>query len=503
MNLSQTLESNSKKYSQRPAIIFKNEPISFRQLTENSFRLASSLINLGIKKGDKVAIYLSNCPEYIYAYLATWCIGATAVPLDFMLTSDEIVSCLSHSQSKLLIARLKPGISLEEIKRKVPTLKHISTLKEKEGFLPLKNLLEKRGGQVPSADIPDKDYASIFYTSGSTGKPKGVLCNYAQIGAPHQAMVHFTGLNDKDITLCGALPFSHLGGLVFIQSILFLGTTMVLMDRFIPSEFLNNIQKFKVTNFWLVPSMYYAILHLKEFETFDLSSLKWIVVFGAPSSVEQLRRFHQFCPNAKFINGWGMTETQGPSITNSHRPEKLSSIGISVPWIEVKVFDQDDKELIPGQIGEIVVRSWVVTDGYYKDPELTTEVKRNGWFHTGDLGRFDAEGDLYIMGRKREMIKVAGEIVFEPEVESAIHKHPEVAEVAVIGVPDELRGEVPRALVALKKDSKLTEEGLRYFCKEHLAHFKIPHYFEFRDSLPKNRSGKVDKESLRDSKVNK
>ena len=316
-------------------------------------------------------------------------------------------------------------------------------------------------------------------------------------------MAHFTGLNQQDISLCGALPFSHLGGLVFIQSTVFLGTSMVLMDRFIPSEFLDNIQKFKVTNFWLVPSMYYAILHLKEFETFDLSTLKWIVVFGAPSSVEQLRRFHQFCPNAKFINGWGMTETQGPSITNSHRLEKLGSIGVSAPWIEVKVFDQDDKELACGKIGEIVVRSWVVTDGYYKDPELTAQVKRNGWFHTGDLGKFDEQGDLYIMGRKREMIKVAGEIVFEPEVESVMHKHPEVSEVAVIGVSDELRGEVPKALIALKQDSRLSEDDLRYFCKEHLAHFKIPHYFEFRDSLPKNRSGKDDKELLRDSKLKK
>lgn len=498
MDISRILESNSRKYADQPAIIFKGQPISFRQLTRSSFRLASSLLDLGIKKGDKVETYLPNCPEYVYAYLALWCIGATAVPLDFMLTINELTSCLGHSESKLLIARSKPNLSLEQIREKIPSLKDIVTLDKREGFLFFSQLLDKGTEQIPYSDIPDKDYASIFYTSGTTGRPKGVICNYAQIGAPHLAMFHFTGLNDKDITLCGALPFSHLGGLVFIQSCIFLGTPMVLMDRFIPLEFLNNIQKFKVTNFWLVPSMYYAILHLKEFETFDLSSLRWIVVFGAPSSVEQLRRFHRFCPKATFINGWGMTETQGPAITNSYRPEKLGSIGIPVPWIEVKVFNQDDKELAPGQVGEIAVRSWVVTEGYYRDPNLTAQVKRNGWFYTGDLGKFDDQGDLYIMGRKREMIKVAGEIVFEPEVESAIHKHPEVAEVAVVGVPDELRGEVPKAFVTLKKASKLSEEQLRYFCKGHLAHFKIPHYFEFRDSLPKNRSGKIDKERLRE-----
>jgi long-chain acyl-CoA synthetase len=243
--------------------------------------------------------------------------------------------------------------------------------------------------------------------------------------------------------------------------------------------------------------MYYAILQLKEFEGFDLSSLQWIDSFGAPSSADQLRRFHQYCPQAVFFNGWGMTETQGPTVVTPRDSKKIESIGVPAPWVEIKIFDENDQELSSGSIGEIAVRSWIVTDGYYKDTEATAKAMRNGWFHTGDLGRFDKDGYLYIVGRKKEMIKVAGEIVFEPEVESAIHKHPEVAEVAVIGVADELRGEVPKAFVALKPESKVTEEELRYFCRQHLAHFKIPHYFEFTDVLPKNRVGKIDKEILR------
>jgi acyl-CoA synthetase (AMP-forming)/AMP-acid ligase II len=309
-------------------------------------------------------------------------------------------------------------------------------------------------------------------------------------------MAHYVDLGKKDIALC-ALPFAHLGGLVFIQGVVFLGATIILMERFIPLDFLRNIQNYKVNCLWLVPSMYYAILQLKEFETFDLSSLEWIVSFGAPSSADQLRRFHKYCPQADLINGWGMTETQGPSIVLPRGSDKVESVGLPVPWLEVKIFDNNDKEVPIGQIGEIVVRSWAVTDGYYRDPEATALAKRNGWFHTGDLGRFDEEGYLYIAGRKKEMIKVSGEIVFEPEVESAIHKHPEVAEVAVVGMPDKLRGEVPKAFVVLKAGSKITEEELRYFCREHLAHFKIPHYFEFSALLPKNRAGKVDKEKLK------
>ena len=272
---------------------------------------------------------------------------------------------------------------------------------------------------------------------------------------------------------------------------------MVLMERFVPVEFLKNIQNYKITCFWLVPSMYYAILQLKEFETYDLSSLRWIVSFGASSSPDALRRFNQYCPQAHFFNGWGLTETNAPTVVLPMGSKKIESIGRPAPWIEVKLFDDTDKEMPLGQVGEIVVRSWVVTDGYYKDPELTAQAIRNGWFHTGDLGRFDSEGDLYIVGRKKEMIKVAGEIVFEPEVEAVVHKHPDVSEVAVIGVLDKLRGEVPKAFVVLKEGKKVSEEDLRYFCREHLAHFKIPHYFEFRQALPKNRTGKIDKERLR------
>src|SRR3989338_3478495 len=243
--------------------------------------------------------------------------------------------------------------------------------------------------------------------------------------------------------------------------------------------------------------MYYALLQLKEFASFDLSSLSWIVTFGASSSPEALRRFHQFCPNAQLLNGWGLTETNAPTTVLPMGSNKIESVGRPPSWIEVKAVDDTDKELPVGQTGEVVVKSCVVTDGYYKDAQLTSETIRNGWFHSGDLGRFDSEGNLYIVGRKKEMIKVGGEIVFEPEVESVIYKHPDIAEAAVIGVTDKLRGEVPKAFIVLKENKSISEEDLRYFLRQHLAHFKIPHSFEFVSFLPKNRTGKIDKEQLR------
>lgn len=500
MNIAFQLETQCKKFPSRPAFFYKNQNISFCHLRDSTYQLANALNQLGLEKSDCVAVYLPNSPECIYSYLATWCLGVTCVPFDFILTEEELISCIRHAEAKVLIARSKPNVSLGFIKEKCPTVSHVIIAgEEKEDFLNFESFLGKGSKAFEPREIPDKDYACIFYTSGTTGKPKGVLCNYRQIGAPAQSMFYFSGLNDKDIALCAGLPFSHLGGLVFIQSMVFLGTTVLVMDRFIPLEVLKNIAQYKATVMWLVPSMFYAMLQLKEFESFDFSSLRWITSFGAPSSADQLRRFHSFCPNAEFLHGWGMTETQGPTIVTPFGSKKIESIGLPAPWVEAKVFDDNDQDLAVGKVGEIVVRSWIVTDGYYKDSEATALAKRNGWFHTGDLGRFDDEGYLYISGRKKEMIKVAGEIVFEPEVESAIHKHPEVAEVAVIGVPDKLRGEVPKAYVVLKPDSKINEEDLRYFSRQHLAHFKIPRSFEFRSELPKNRAGKIDKESLRKS----
>ena len=499
MNVVNLLESCAKEYGQSPAIVFRQAQISFAQLRDKVFSLSQSLLKLGVKPRDKVAIYLPSWPEYIYSYLATWSIGACAVPLDFMLTEDEIVSCLAHSEAKILITKHKANISFTNLKANLPPLKNIISCQSKdEESLSFEELLANGSNQPPKVEIKEKDHAIIFYTSGTTGKPKGVLINYAQLDAPPKSMAFFVNsdLSAKDTTLC-ALPFSHLGGLIYIQNMITFSLTMVLMERFVPLDFLKNVQNYKVNFFWIVPSMYYALLQLKEFETFDLSSLRWIVTFGASSSPDALRRFNQFCPRASLLNGWGLTETNAPTVVLPMGSKNIESVGRPAPWMEVKVFSDNDQEKPAGQTGEVVVKSWVVCDGYFKDEKLTQETIRNGWFHTGDLGKFDEQGFLYIVGRKKEMIKVGGEIVFEPEVEAGLQKHPDIAEAAVIGVADKLRGEVPKAFLVVKEGKNISEEDLRFFLRQHLAHFKIPHYFEFCTALPKNRTGKIDKERLR------
>lgn len=499
MNLVKVLKECAISYCAKPAIIFRQEQFSFAQLKDKVFSLGQGLLKLGVKPGDKVAIYLPNWPEYILSYLAIWSIGACSVPLDFMLTEDEILSCLSHCEAKILITKHKANISFTALKANLPLLENIISCQSKdEQSLSFEELIAAGPNLPPKVEIKEDTCAIIFYTSGTTGKPKGVLISYAQLDAPPKSMAFFVNsdLGSGDTALC-ALPFSHLGGLIYIQNTITFGLTLVLMERFMPLDFLRNIQNYKVNFFWIVPSMYYALLQLKEFETFDLSSLRWIVTFGASNSPEALRRFQQFCPRTHLLNGWGLTETNAPTVVLPMGSKNIESVGRPAPWIQVKIFSETDQELPVDSIGEVVVKSWVVTAGYFKDEVLTQATIRNGWFHTGDLGKFDAEGFLYIVGRIKEMIKVGGEIVFEPEVEASLQKHPDIAEVAVIGIADKLRGEVPKAFVVAKEGKTISAEDLRYFLRQHLAHFKIPHYFEFCPALPKNRVGKIDKEQLR------
>ncbi len=501
MDFVKLLEERADKLQDKPAVVFRDSPISFAQLKEASFKVATALSSLGVGKSDKLAIFLPNIPEYMFGFLGGFILRAVAVPLDFMLTEEELVNFINHSESKILIAQEKKGVDLSAIKNKCPSLKDIIILGETEqqGFISWGDLLKKTKS-LPQIDANESDYSSIFYTSGSTGHPKGVLLTYTHFNNPIECFEYFLHPSDKDGLICPGIPFSHLGGLDYMLLMLYFGVTMVLMERFQPLEFLKNIEKYKSTIFCIVPAMYVAILSLKEYDSFDLSSLRYAVVFGAPSSPVLLEKFHKACPNAYLLNGWGLTETAAP---NSFLPtgtdiKEVANTGKFMPGTEAKIVDEAGNALADEREGELWMRGRAIMAGYYKEPELTAEVMtQDGWFKTGDIVRRDKLGRHYIVGRIKEMIKVGGEIVFEPEVEAMLHRHPDIAEVAVVGVSDKLRGEVPKAFIALKEGKSPDEEGLRSFLREHLAHFKIPHHFEFTESLPKNRVGKIDKALLR------
>ncbi len=504
MNVYQILTDSARLFAQKPAIIFKDKQISFNDLKTNVLALARGLQALGLGSGKKIALYLPNCPEYVYSYLSSFLLGAVVIPLDYMLKGDELMACLSHAQAEFVIASPKPEIDWRAIQENIPSLKNIIPLGPdferlfQPGELNLDSRFRGNDSREGGNDIfsYENDPALIMYTSGTTGSPKGILLNYKHLQGSPQAMKYFVDLSQRDVKLC-AIPLSHIGGFIYIQNCIIFGITLVLMDRFHPLEFLKNIAAHKVTCFHIVPPMYTAMLTVKHIDAFDLSSLRWVVVFGAPHSPDILERFHRYCPNAKLLNGWGMTETCPPNTVTPLDNPKIESVGKPAPNCEIHIVDEQDKALPRGAVGEIVIRGWVVMQEYYKDPQATLTAKRGGWFHTGDLGRFDDEGFLYIVGRKKEMIKVAGQIVYAPEVEAALCKHEAVLEAAVIGIADDMRGESVKAYVVLKEGFNAGPLEIKYFAREHLANFKVPQTVEIRSALPKNRTGKIDKEQLK------
>ena len=507
MNVYQILTDSARLFAQKAAIIFKDKVITFSDLKANVLALARGLQALGLARGKKIALYLPNCPEYIYSYLSSFLLGAVVIPLDYMLKTDELTACLSHAEADFVIALSKPEIDWDVIQKNIPSLKTVVPLGPdferlfQGGELIMDSRLPfgaSASGRRRGNDIfnYENDPALIMYTSGTTGQPKGILLNYKHLQGSPQAMKYFVDLSERDVKLC-AIPLSHIGGFIYIQNCIIFGITLVLMDRFHPLEFLKNVATYKVTCFHIVPPMYTAILTVKHIDQYDLSSLRWVVVFGAPNSPDILERFHQYCPNAKLLNGWGMTETCPPNTVTPLDNPKIESVGKPAPNCEIHIVDEDDKILPTGAVGEIVIRGWVVMQEYYKDPQATRAAKRGGWFHTGELGRFDDEGFLYIVGRKKEMIKVAGQIVYAPEVEAALCKHEAVLEAAVIGVADDMRGESVKAFVVLKEGFNIEPLEIKYFAREHLANFKVPHTVEVVAALPKNRVGKIDKELLK------
>ena len=496
MDFNKLLTQQASFYNNKPALIFKDRLISFAAAARQSFQVANFLSEQGIAGGDKVAIYLPNIPEAATAFFGTFTLDAVAVPLDFMLIQAEIIHFINHSEAKILIGFNKKDIDYAAIKAACPKLKQIVLCREKlSGCLQWEEVIARAWDKAPQIVHHEENLAAIFYTSGSTGHPKGVMLSYRNLNTPGRHVKNYLQISERDIYLCGGVPFSHLGGLDYLLFMLEFGSSLVLLMHFNPLEFLRAIQEQKVTIFCIVPAMYAAILSLKSHEGFDFSSLRYAVVFGAPSSPLLLKRFKTLCPNAKLLNGWGMTETSAP---NAYSPDEtaLDSIGKFDFITGAKIIDDKGKTIAGEGTGELLVNGEGLMLGYYKEPQLTREaLTDDGWLKTGDIARRDAQGLYYICGRIKDMIKVAGEIVFAPEVEEKIQRFPKVAEAAVIGVADKLRGEVPKAFVVAKE--KINTQELREFLKDKLAHFKMPHYFEFVNELPKNRTGKVDKQKLK------
>ena len=496
MNVGKVLKETVEKFGDKPFIFFKDEAITFAEMEKRVNRFANALLRLGVQKGDHIGVVLPNCPEYIIAYLSIYKIGATIVPIDFWLKEEEKLGIISHAEIKFLITEVLTESFSEKLKEKVSSLEKIISRQKVSTVLSWDDLIEKESDKLTPGEIKEEDISTIYYTSGTTGVPKGIVWNYRHLDAGSRVMKHFCRMSERDVDIC-PIPLSHGGGTVPLFVHLVYGGSIVLMEKFQPLEFLKNVQKYKVTWSNIVPSMFAAIVQLKDFEKYDLSSIRFFASFGAPGSPELLEKFHRRCPDGEVWSGYGLMETAPPNTLPPIGKAKRGSVGMAPPWIEIKIFDENEQKVEMGKVGEVVIKGWVVMNGYYKQPDLTAQVIKDGWFHTGDLGKLDKENYLYIVGRKKEVIIVGGLNVYAVEVEDILSQHPSVSEVAVIGIPDKMRGEVVKAFIILKPGEKVDKQEILDFCRLHLAHFKVPRMIDFRDTFPRTPVGKIKKSALK------
>jgi O-succinylbenzoate-CoA ligase len=449
-------------------------------------RASNMLKANGIGKSDVVSLLMPNGAEYIIAYFACWKIGALAGPVNSLLKAEEIEFVVGNSEAKLLLVHSQFQELVENInvKKIVFDDEHGAT----------ENFSEK----LQKVSMKKTDEAIIIYTSGTTGKPKGCLLTHANLIANARQIVEWLGFDEND-RLLTVMPLFHMNAVsVTTMTALYASASTVVSPKFSASKFWQIISDYKITSFGSVATMLSMLLQKQSEPPADAGgsdSLRFAMCGSAPVPAEVLKRFEETF-GCLVIEGYGLSESTCRSTFNppneSRRP---GSCGKPI-GNEMKIFDEKDKELPVGELGEIVLRGENIFKGYFKNEAATEKAFANGWFHTGDIGYRDADGFFYIADRKSDMIIRGGENIYPREIDELLYTHPAVHTAAVIGVPDELYGEEVAAFVVLKKDKKASEEELISFCKKHLADYKCPKRIYFVEDIPKGATGKLLKREL-------
>ena len=484
------------------ALVFKEKETTWREIDFLSNRFAQGMLELGIKKGDRVAAILTNSLELIVTYLALLKNGMVFVPLNFQLTASHIEYALNHSESNVLVCDDEFVPVIKEIFPKLKFVNYVITVGAKishNEMLSFKEVLNRGQDIEPSISLNDDDIAIFLYTAGTTGDPKGVVHTHFNCGfvAQHWAGAFHMGPG-KSVLL--VLPLFHAFALHCVTlPALISGARIIMTEKYRTQWALEVIEKHRITTLSLVPAMGNMIINHEDFPKYDLSSLEMALLGGAIVPFELLKRWRDAFPELKIINGYGQTESC-PCCTGLWDVdilEKPRSVG--KPWdtIELKILDDEGRELSAHEVGEIVYKVPSVMKEYYRDPELTAQTVQNGWLYSGDLGYVDRDGYVYIVDRKKDIIIRGGENISSMEVEEVLYKHPAVFEASAIGAPDKVLGETVMAVVVKKPGYDLSKDTLIQFCEENLERFKVPTHVEFMDELPRNPGGKVLKRELK------
>jgi len=501
MNLKVMLEETAKHYRGKTAIALGDRRLSYAELDEASSKIANALIKMGVSKGDRVAMLLSNSPEFAVIYFGIIKIGAIAVPLDTKYKVGELASLFDDSQPKVLVTESPFLEPLVPILPGFEYMEHVIDLNSgHEGrFLSYQEIMATSSARKVKVAPEPEDIASIAYTSGPTFRPRGVMLSHQSLATGATISGDGFRQTDEDVVVLFALPLHHVVGLeaVLLTSIS-KGSTVVMLPGLSINGLMGIIEKGGATIFMGVPFIFILMVRMAEEEGIkhDLSSLRLCCAGGAPVPTNIMKRFKRHY-SLDIVQFWGLTEaTAYLTFQPVDGTGKLGSTGKALPGWEVKIVDDNGKELPPNQSGEIIVRGPIMK-GYYNNPRATAETIRDGWLHTGDIGRVDEDGELFILGRKKEMIIAKGQNIYPSDIEDVLYTHPKVAEAAVVGIPDELRGEVIRAIISLKAGEVATEQEIKRFCLERIANYKVPKQVIFLDSLPKAATGKFRKEDLK------
>jgi len=509
MNVGALLTKSAKSYPNHTAVVYGTRKLTYAQFNGRVNRLANALRRLGVQAGEKVAVLQYNCPQTLESLFACFKAGCGAVPINFRLHPNEFAFIIDHSEAAAVILSQEFNESVMDIRDRIPKARHLIVLSGGQGeFLDYENLMASETEQFTDVDVHPDALAWLFYTSGTTGMPKGAMLTHRNLMA--MTMNFYAdicpGFTPDDVILHAA-PLSHGSGLYALPNIGKAAANVIPESKsFDPEMVLRLVQEHRVTNMFVAPTMVRLMIDSPAVTQYDHRSLKSLNYGGGPMLAEDLKEaMRKLGPCLVQLYGQAespMTITYLPHWEHvlQGTPEqlkRLSSAGFARTDVEVKIFDSEDNELPPGDIGEIVTRSDLVMKGYWRNEESTAETLRHGWLHTGDVGYMDENGYLFIMDRSKDMIISGGENIYPREIGEVLIKHSAVKEVAVIGVPDPKWGEAVKAVVSVVEGKSVTEGELIAFCRDHIASYKKPKSVDFVDELPKNNYGKILKQELR------
>jgi long-chain acyl-CoA synthetase len=534
-NINQLLEARVRQFADKDFLFSEADGrvFTYKAFDEEVNRAAALLRSLGVRKGDRVSLFLTNSVEYLFAYFACFQLGAWAGPVNALLKPQEIEFIIANSAASIVITQENLYAKIAEVQANIQSLRHIITVgnswsgvrslksgvwspqsaarsqqqvSHEEKVLPAKSPESKgeqpvagNGLRTPDSGLSENDEAVIIYTSGTTGKPKGVLLTHGNLLVNAVEIAEWLQLTADDRSLM-MMPLFHVNALMTTGlAALWTGGSIVLAEKFSASRHWQIVSKYGVTYFGSVATMLSLLNHTYPQgipEGCDISRLRFALCGSAPVPVEVMKTYESLF-TCKVIEGYGLSESTCRSTFNPiDERRKVGSIGLPI-GNQVKIFDEDDRELAAHQVGEIVLRGANLMKGYYQNPEATEKAFRSGWFHTNDLGYKDEEGFFYIVDRKNDMIIRGGENIYPREIDEVLYQHAKVKDAATIGVPDALFGEEVKSFLVLKDGESASEEEIIAYCREHLADFKCPKSIAFLDDIPKGPTGKLLKKELR------